>query len=160
MITLRYGETEGKGPDGAAVKLPPAFALFQRGPIIPVVVLPHPAFAQALQLAGKPIPAPVQGGAMIDTGATTTCVDGEVAQSMGLAANGVAKMASASHDSSECNTYPVRLTFPIWNVNLDCGKAMGVHIKNQGIIALVGRDLLQNCLLVYNGADGSVSLAI
>jgi len=160
MITIRYGETDGKGPDGAPVKLPPAFALFQRGPVIPAVILPHPTFAQALQTAGKSIPAPVQGMALIDTGATTTCIDGDVAETMGLAPNGIAKLASASHHSSDCNTYPVRLAFPMWNVNLDCAKAMGVRIKNQGIIVLVGRDLLQHCLLVYNGTDGTVSLAM
>lgn len=160
MLNLRYGETEAKNVDGAAVKLPPAFALFQRGPVIPVLILPNPAFSQALQQAGKPIPAPVQGSALIDTGATTTCIDDDVAQQMGLAANGIAKMASASHASSECHTYPVRLTFPIWNVNLDCAKAMGVRIKSQGIHVLVGRDLLQNCVMVYNGADGAVTLAL
>jgi predicted aspartyl protease len=160
MITLRFPEIEGKKADGSAVKIPPAVVLVQRGPVIPVVILPNPAFSKALQDAGRPIPAPIQGIALIDTGATTTCVDGDVATEMGLAANGVAKMASASQTSSECLTYPVRLTFPIWNVHLDCAKAMGVHIKNQGIVVLVGRDLLSKCVMVYNGADGTVTLAM
>lgn len=160
MINLRYGEVEAKNPDGATVKIPPAVALFQRGPVIPVVILPDPAFAQALQDAGKTIPSPVQGMALVDTGATTTCIDGDVALEMGLAPNGIAKMSSASHASSECFTYPVRLTFPIWNFHLACAKAMGVRIKNQGIIVLVGRDLLRNCVMVYNGAEGAMTLAL
>jgi predicted aspartyl protease len=103
---------------------------------------------------------PVAGIALIDTGATITCIDGGIAAQMSLAANGTAKICSASHDNTDCLTYPVRLHFPGWNVNLDSTKAMAVAIKKQGIIALVGRDLLQNCLLVYNGVDGAVSIAM
>jgi hypothetical protein len=160
MINIRYGEGDAKGFDGKPVKISPSVALFRKGPALPVVLMPHPAFAQALQAAGKPIPAPVQGLALIDTGATTTCIDGESAKSMGLAANGLARMASASHTSSDCLTYPVQLAFPVWNLQLECAKAMGVRIKNQGFIVLVGRDLLQNRVMLYNGADGAVTLAL
>jgi hypothetical protein len=38
-------------------------------------------------------------------------------------------------------------------------RAYGVNIQAQGIIALIGRDLLENMILVYNGAEGMFSLA-
>lgn len=159
MINIRL-QGQGKQPDGTLVQLDSKTLLFHRGPIIPVVIHPNAAFVIALQAAGKEIPQPVSGLALVDTGATTTCIDGETAVQMGLAANGTAKMSSASHDNTDCLTYPVRLIFTGWNVNLDAAKAMGVAIGKQGIIALVGRDLLQNCLLVYNGVDGTFSLAM
>lgn len=160
MITVRFGDAEAVTGDGQKVKLPAKVALIQRGPVIPVVIAPDQAFAAALQSAGKPIPQPVTGLALVDTGATTTCVDDTIAQKMGLAPSGTAKLSSASHHATQCLTYPVQLHFPAWNVSLQAPRAMGVTIASQGIIALVGRDLLQNCVLVYNGADGSFTLAL
>lgn len=159
MINIRF-QGQVKKPDNTVVAIDPKEALFRRGPVIPVVIHPDAAFVIALQAAGKEIPQPVSGLALVDTGATTTCVDGDTALKMGLASNGTAKMCSASHDNADCLTYPVRLTFTGWNVNLDAAKAMGVSISKQGIIALVGRDLLKKCILVYNGADGSFSIAM
>jgi len=160
VITVRFGEADAVTGDGQKVKVPAKLALVQRGPVIPVVISPDPAFAAALQAVNKPIPQPVTGFALVDTGATTTCIDGTIAQQMGLAPSGTAKLSSASHQATDCLTYPVQLHFPAWNVALQSPKAMGVTIANQGIIVLVGRDLLQNCVFVYNGADGSFTLAL
>jgi predicted aspartyl protease len=160
VITVRFGDADAVTGDGQKVKVPAKLALMQRGPVIPVVISPDQTFAAALQAASKPIPQPVTGFALVDTGATTTCIDATVAQKMGLAPSGTAKLSSVSHEGTQCLTYPVQLFFPAWNVGLQAARAMGVTIANQGIIALVGRDLLQNCVLVYNGADGSFTLAL
>lgn len=159
MISVRL-QGQIQQPDGKIVPMDSKTALLNRGPVIPVVIHPNEDFAAALQAAGKPVPSPVSGIALVDTGATTTCIDGETAVQMGLASNGTAKMSSASHNETECLTYPVKLFFPSWNAQLDSQKAMGVAIKRQGIIALIGRDLLQNCMLVYNGPDGSFTIAV
>jgi len=160
MINVRFSDFEAQTPDGQKVKVAAKVALVQRGPVIPVVIAPDQAFAVALQTAGKTIPQSVTGLALVDTGATTTCIDATVAQQMGLAPSGTAKLSSASHQVTDCLTYPVQLLFPAWNLALQAPKAMGVTIANQGIIVLVGRDLLQNCVFVYNGADGSFTLAL
>ena len=47
-----------------------------------------------------------------------------------------------------------------WPVEWLTNRAMGVTLKAHGIVALVGRDLLRNCLFAYNGANGSFSLSI
>lgn len=159
MINVRAAG-QLKTPDGKLVPIPPGVALFQRGPMLPVVIQPSPSFAAALTKAGKPALQPATGMALIDTGATSSCVDGEIAQRMGLAPNGTGVISSASHEKAETLTYPLRLQFPGWNVNLDCMKALAVPIAKQGFIALVGRDLLIRCLFVYNGPDGAYSLAL
>lgn len=37
---------------------------------------------------------------------------------------------------------------------------MGANLDGQNLIALIGRDVLQAAVLVYNGTDGAVSLSI
>ena len=37
---------------------------------------------------------------------------------------------------------------------------MGANLAPQGLIALIGRDVLRHGTLFYNGVDGSISFAI
>ncbi|MXW16568.1 MAG: hypothetical protein F4123_10950 [Gemmatimonadetes bacterium] len=39
------------------------------------------------------------------------------------------------------------------------GEALGVNIREQGIIALIGRDILSSCILIYNGVEAQYTLA-
>ena len=56
---------------------------------------------------------------------------------------------------------------PVYSGQLDiagftCIKAetaLGVKLETPGLIALIGRDVLANCILVYNGPENSVSLS-
>lgn len=36
---------------------------------------------------------------------------------------------------------------------------LATHFRSQGIDGLIGRDILNRCMLVYNGITGGVSLA-
>jgi hypothetical protein len=38
--------------------------------------------------------------------------------------------------------------------------SIGAPLAAQGLIALIGRDLLQHCTLIYNGHLGQISLCI
>ena len=38
-------------------------------------------------------------------------------------------------------------------------RAYGVNLAGQKICALIGRDMLASCVLVYNGTEGFVSLS-
>ena len=42
---------------------------------------------------------------------------------------------------------------------LMCPRGIGCDIAGQGIIALIGMDVLVNCILIVNGLDGSFTLA-
>ena len=108
VLNVQLG-LEGVTKDGQKLSLPPAFALLQRGPIVQVSVAVGQAIAEQLLQQGQQVPAPMAGIALIDTGATTTCIDDEVAQ---------------------------------------------------GLMVLIGRDVLQSCVLVYNGLTGQFSLSI
>ena len=68
-------------------------------------------------------------------------------------------MASATHDNE---------TVPIYAGHIDISGTFGVNVlrayggnlASQGLIALIGRDVLQQGVLVFNGADGTYSFSI
>ena len=59
------------------------------------------------------------------------------------------------------NIYLGYIRIPTLNF-VQYGKFMGVHLAagNQPYRALVGRTVLRDMILVYNGRDGSVNLAV
>ena len=42
---------------------------------------------------------------------------------------------------------------------INAHQALGVNIREQGILALIGRDLLSSCILIYNGLEAQYTLA-
>ena len=97
--------------------------------------------------------------ALIDTGATCTCIDDELARRLGLPVIDVCTIASASHEKSEQNVYPALIELIGASISIDAPRAVGAALASQGIVALIGRDMLQHCLLFYNGISGELTLA-
>lgn len=124
------------------------------------------ARAKALTVAGKPIPQPQAIRALVDTGASVTCVDPLVFAALGLTPTGNASMNTPSTGSTPHSTptYDVSIliggppnTVPIqWGTVQVAATAL---YANQGFHALIGRNLLQSCILVYNGTMGFYTLA-
>ena len=125
------------------------------------------ARAAALTVAGQPIPPRVPILALIDTGASCTCVDPSVLTSLGLTATGSVSIKTPSTGVGTHSTlqYDVgfrippqtrgdsALAFPaIAVVAVDILPAHGYH-------ALIGRDILAHCILIYNGVTGFFSLS-
>ena len=155
----QYSGTQSKS-DGQHIAIPPHIALATIGPVIQIVVLQTPKVTEVLMQKGIALSPPQQGNALIDTGASNTCIDIAIAQALGLPVIDVTKIASASHSSTECNIYPVRFVVPgVFTMNLDIERAIGVNLQSQGIIALIGRDVLKNCTLYYNGPMGQITLS-
>ncbi len=85
-------QAEGKTPDGKIIQLPAQVGLAVRGPLVQVTVSLADQIASELIKQGKAIPAPVQGLALIDTGAGSTCIDEEAAQKLQLPVVNVVNM--------------------------------------------------------------------
>ena len=85
---------QGKTPDGKVVQLPPAVALQVRGPVLQVTVSIEQNAAKALLSQGKTIQNKT-GLALIDTGASNTCIDEQAARELGLPVIDVGSMQSA-----------------------------------------------------------------
>lgn len=138
--------------------MPPATALQLRGPILQVSLTIEQNAGKGLLAKGQTVPTPRSGLALIDTGASNTCVDEQTAKDLGLPIIDVANMQSASHEKHSCNVYPVQIITPI--VTLNAPRPMGAALASQGLLVLIGRDVLQNCNLFYNGPAGQFTLSL
>ena len=138
------------------------------GPIIQVQIQVPQVLAESLQKVASPIPPPVQGFALIDTGASISSADTSVFTQLGVSQNGVAVVGTAGGRQQQF-TYPGRLSFPGTAIPafdhprlLGCDLAGHVVLgtPNARIIALIGRDILKLFVFVYNGTAGVWSLSI
>lgn len=149
-----------KKVDDQIIEIPSRVALINSGPRIPVVAFQNGKIAEILMQKGEALPSPVSGWALIDTGASVSCIDDGIAQKLKLPVVDMVKMTSASHDGTECSVYPVRLEVQGVGLNMDIDRAVGANLQSQGLIALIGRDVLQLCTLYYNGHMGQITLSL
>lgn len=131
--------------------------------MLDVLVGVSAARAVALQQVSQPIPQPAQIRGLIDTGASGTCIDPAALKGLGLTPTGTMPMLTPSTGPTPhlCNQYDVSLTLlhPSLQLNLDTVAVSESHLSAQGIQALIGRDILARCLLVYDGQAGVFALA-
>ena len=67
-------------------------------------------------------------------------------------------MATASHPENDAPLYAGKLLLPGLNVDLEAG--FGVELSGiDGVVALIGRDMLKNAIFACNGPDGTFTLA-
>lgn len=151
---------EGKTPDGKLIQIPPQVAMRERGPCVQIVVSVAQSIAEQLMQQGKAVPPPVSGLALIDTGASATCIDDGLARQLQLPVTDVVTMTSASHDSTPANVYPILIEVVGPGIRINVTRAIGANLAPQDLIALIGRDFLQHCTLFYNGLTGEITLAI
>jgi hypothetical protein len=136
------------------------------GPCLPVQVEVPPALAAQLQQTGQVVPAPAAGFALIDTGASVSAVDAAVIQQLNVQPIGMVPVGTAGGPQQQA-TYPARFTFPGTPLPaIDFGSLLGANLAGQMVpghqgplIALLGRDLLQRFVLVYNGPGAMFSLS-
>ncbi len=138
-------------------------ALNQIGPILPVEIAIPTALSKYLASQNQPIPAPITGIALIDTGATRSCADNEVMIKLGVNPIGRVLLGTARGRSKHL-LYPAKFRFPEIRFEVEFSSVVGVDLRGQGvgktkIIALIGRDLLSRCIFIYHGTKGSFSLA-
>ena len=145
--------------------------LVLQGPVVHVTLSLSDAIQRALRELNHPVPSPVVGVALIDTGATTTCFDQAFATRAGLPITGPGVISSASHANHIVPVFSGKLVLDGLNVTIDIKQGLGVNLSGMSspelqasgmppLIALIGRDVLQNAMLVYNGAEGHFSLAM
>jgi hypothetical protein len=134
------------------------------GPIISVYVAVSQPRADALTAAGTAIPAPVLIRALVDTGASCTCIDPGVLTPLGLTPTGQMPMLTPSTGAVPQlkNQYDVSLIIPSGPHTPLVFSAIPItesDLAVQGIQALIGRDILADCILAYNGTMRMFTLA-
>lgn len=150
---------QGTNNQGQVVKVNPGIVLQRQGPCVQVTIGLAQSIAEQLLQQGKPVPQPISGLALIDTGATSTCIDDEAAQKLQLPVTNVVNVASASHSSTPQNVYPIQVQITGLPISIESG-AVGAALAPQKLLALIGRDVLQHCTLFYNGITGQITLSI
>lgn len=140
-------------------KLDPT-ALALQGPLIAVEIAVPAALAKYLVDHNEPIPSPMTGIAVIDTGASITCIDREVIAKLNVPAVGYTDVFTPS-GSERQNTHPAKFSFPGTKLpEINFSAVLASKLKEQKIIALIGRDVLSHFILMYNGPAGIFTLAI
>jgi hypothetical protein len=136
------------------------------GPVVPVGVAVSQARREALLAAGQDVPPAASVRALVDTGASCTCVDPAVLKALSLSARGSVSVHTPSTGSAAhlADEYDVSLVVPGAGTHhvpltIDAVPVIAADLAVQGIHAIIGRDVLQDCILIYNGTVGEFTLA-
>ncbi|MYF71780.1 MAG: hypothetical protein F4053_17475 [Proteobacteria bacterium] len=136
------------------------------GPTINVLLTVSAARFSALEKNGKKAPKPIVANGLIDTGASSTCIDQDVIQRLGLISTGQTHVHTPSTrdgpvltDEYDCGLliYARTTENPYAVPNLPVIEAP--LLEMQGIHTLIGRDVLSKCILIYDGVMNTYTLA-
>ena len=145
----------------------------QLGPILYVSVMPIVSHMQALERAGRKIPASQQGIFLLDTGANASVIDPIIIRALEIQPHDERKIQTPSTNGqpANCFVYNVQIViqpFPLASTILNPGLVMPyvrvltiieANLIPQGIAGLIGRDVLEQCLFIYNGRTQSFTLS-
>lgn len=136
------------------------------GLLIDVLVGVSRSREETLKKLSKPVPEKISVRALIDTGASCTCMDSQVVKKLGLHPTGSVAVLTPSTGATphEAYQYDVSIHIPFPHASISHGYAqIGVveaDLANQGLQALLGRDILGKGLLIYDGQWGTFTLSL
>jgi hypothetical protein len=134
-------------------------------PLVNAVLRVTQARADALIAAQQAVPGPQNMVALIDTGASCTCVDPAIITALGLTPTGVATILTPSTGATPHTTDQYDASLQIYSrlhqppLAIPVIAVIASNLRVQGFDALIGRDVLEHCLLSYNGQSGFYTLA-
>jgi len=137
------------------------------GPILTAFIGVSEARSSALTAAQQEVPPPQQIRALVDTGASGTCIDPTILQALGLTPTGntTVNTPTTGRQSQQVDTYDVSLFVPGAQATdsplvIPTLQVIAAELlTQQGFHALIGRDVLGGCILVYNGPLNQFTLA-
>jgi hypothetical protein len=137
------------------------------GPLVNALINVSQARKNALILAGLAVPEWIRIQALIDTGASCTCVDPTVLQQLDLSPTGSSLVNSPTTglQPGVADQYDVSILIPGSStaspplIHHTIPVIQATLLATQGFHALIGRDILRGCLLTYDGQAGLFSLA-
>jgi len=136
------------------------------GPVIITFISVSRISREIMLAQGKAVPNSVQLRALVDTGATYTCIDSSVVARLNLVRTGTMGVLTPTTGAIPqlLPQYDVDLQFvsPTSQVlpPLEDVSVLEAALSAQGIQALIGRDILARCLFVFDGPANSFSLSV
>jgi hypothetical protein len=136
------------------------------GAILDLVLAVSSPRAQALRVAGQPVPQSVSLRGLIDLGADSTFVDTQHLPFLNLEVPQTVLVGDGRGGFTYAPQYPVCLTIVNPSGIRRDNQVLGAHpVVDRmldpalGYEVLIGRDVLDGCLFVYNGRAGTFVLA-
>jgi len=134
-------------------------SLYFGGVLMDVTIGVDAITSQALLAAGHLVPNPIITKALVDTGCTVTSIDQTLVTSLNLRTLGFTRIATAN-GITPVTQHEISLNFPGTPLS---GKPIlsvqSANLANQPFHILIGRDLMSNWTITYNGPAGFVSIA-
>lgn len=131
-------------------------AVHPNGLLIDVSVGPSAALRELAYRKNRTLAPAVFATLLVDTGAYTTMLSSQLMQSLALPARAKSRLYTSTTDASgaECDVHDVSLTLlphvpqpRSWGVV----EVLATPLLNHGIDGLLGRDLLRDLVLTYDG---------
>lgn len=136
------------------------YPVTEHGPILPVTIILSSEQRSALVRAGQETPFPVNCWALVDTGATITCVDRPILEKIGARPLGAATVHTTA-TGSETQTgeyYTVTMAFHGADQAEVAKDIKVLAVDLQGVCVLIGRDLLNRWKFSIDGPSGQFSI--
>jgi hypothetical protein len=135
------------------------------GPVVDLGISIPRALAHALVARGALVPPPQTVRALIDTGADRTAIHPNALALIGSSPTGKIQVRrpGPANTARRVNLHDVRLAFGGAAVSPTAGpwvdaESAAVIPADPGVLALIGRDMLAHCQLVYDGLKGELLL--
>jgi predicted aspartyl protease len=133
------------------------------GALVDIFIALSTPRVDALKAAGMGFPPPEKAKALIDTGASISSISPRIAKGLCLIPTGITSICSATTGVApqNCNLYDVCLAFvqPSIKVLGVTIPVIEVEIFTPGVDVLLGRDMLRQCLCIYDGPSSKFTLA-
>ena len=142
------------------------FSLAEDGPILELSIAVGRARRYVLTRFGLPVPEPIRVRALIDTGATFSCLDVSVFNRLDISSKGTVPVLTPTTGATNqlLNRYDVNLElFSAPNQRLflfEDFPVLEAPLAAQGIQGLIGRDVLSRCVFIYDGNANNFSLSL
>lgn len=153
MPTASCGFSDGAG----GTNLPGWYLLARNGPTLLVEIGFDSRYSA--ETSRRPNIPSARWPALVDTGASASCIDSALAQSLGLPMSGRDNVAGVG-GISLVDRYLAQIYIPSLNWTI-YGPLSGVYLSagRQPYQALIGRDFLSNFRMTYEGRTGEVILS-
>jgi hypothetical protein len=120
---------------------------------------------EAMRNAGLEIPLPEMVRALVDTGASCTCLDTKVIKNLGLVPTGTASILTPSTGDKPhtCNQFDVAVGIVMGSNQVHLSSliipVVESELDSHGFQALLGRDVLDQGIFIYDGYRQTLTLA-